>query len=314
VVGPYVRFEFMLRPGEGIEMQEPERVRALLAEWVDPSAVRVIRSAVYRFHALLAARWRSGPVLVAGDAAHQMPPFLGQGMCAGIRDAANLAWKLRLVLAGAATPALLDSYAEERAPHVRGVIATAVRMGRIICTQDPELARTRDAQLLARSGPGEASGAAPAGPPGLPDLAAGLLEPAPRHALAGALALQARVRDGAGCEALLDDVIGPGFTLLWRGRPAALGEAARAVCRRLGVRQVGFDEVGAALAGRAAPPGDAAVRVLGDPQGAYAEWLDRHGARAVLVRPDHAVFGAATATRAADALLADLARALSRTS
>jgi 3-(3-hydroxy-phenyl)propionate hydroxylase len=303
VIDPYVRWEFMLLPGEGLEMQEPERMRALIADWVDPDEVEVIRSAVYRFHALVGERWRTRRVFVAGDAAHQMPPFLGQGMCAGVRDAANLAWKLRLVLAGHAGDALLDTYQAERAPHVRFVIQSAVELGRIICTQDPEIARARDERLLAGRGPASAGGSTPMTPPELPGLAGGLLEPEPRHPLAGKLALQARVRDGAGREGLLDDVVGTGFRLLWRDGAAPLGDEARALLERLGARQVAFGAEGS--------DGDAHAVTLEDVEGAYANWFAQHAALAVLVRPDHAVFGVATEDRDANALLTDLAAALS---
>jgi 3-(3-hydroxy-phenyl)propionate hydroxylase len=103
---------------------------------------------VYTFHGLVADQWRQGRVLLAGDAAHQMPPFLGQGMCSGMRDAANLAWKLDAVVHGA-DPALLDTYQAERAPHVRSIIESAVGFGRLICTTDPTVAAGRDESMLA---------------------------------------------------------------------------------------------------------------------------------------------------------------------
>ena len=105
---------------------------------------RIERSAVYTFHALLAERWRRGRLLIAGDAAHQMPPFLGQGMCAGIRDAANLAWKLGEVITAGGADALLDTYQSEREAHVRVFIETAIRLGGIIQTLDPAVAADRD--------------------------------------------------------------------------------------------------------------------------------------------------------------------------
>ena len=88
-------------------------------------------------------------MLLAGDSAHQMPPFLGQGMCSGLRDAANLAWKLRDVVQGRAPDALLDSYETERMEHVRAYIEVAVELGGVIQTTDPDKARKRDAELLA---------------------------------------------------------------------------------------------------------------------------------------------------------------------
>lgn len=97
------RWEFMLRKSEmRTEMEKPEKVRSLLSQWLDPDKVEVVRAVVYTFHALLAEQWRDGKDLLVGDAAHQMPPFMGQGMCSGIRDAQNVCWKLSLVLQGKA--------------------------------------------------------------------------------------------------------------------------------------------------------------------------------------------------------------------
>ena len=146
---PRFRFEFMLLPGEDPEwIQRPAVMNELLAAWVDPATVTVERAAVYTFHGLIAQQWRSGRVLLAGDAAHQMPPFLGQGMCSGMRDAANLAWKLDAVVHGA-HPALLDTYQAERDPHVRSIIESAVGFGRLICTTDSAVAAGRDQSMLA---------------------------------------------------------------------------------------------------------------------------------------------------------------------
>ena len=148
---PRFRFEFMLLPGEDADaMQDPAVVRALMAPWVDPSIVEIERSAIYTFHGLIAHEWRRGRVLLAGDAAHQMPPFLGQGMCSGLRDAANLAWKLDEVHRGRMPESLLDTYQEERSPHVRTIVEMAVGFGRVICTTDPYAAHERDAAMIAQ--------------------------------------------------------------------------------------------------------------------------------------------------------------------
>ena len=114
------------------EMVADERVWELLAPWLTTDDAELVRAVVYRFHATVADSMRSGRVFLAGDAAHQMPPFLGQGLCSGIRDAANLAWKLRLVDDGVADDALLDTYGAERLPHAAGVVAHAVDTGRLI--------------------------------------------------------------------------------------------------------------------------------------------------------------------------------------
>jgi 3-(3-hydroxy-phenyl)propionate hydroxylase len=129
----YRRWEFQLQPGESRdEMVEPTRVWELLQPWLTRDDADLVRAVVYRFHATVADSMRAGRIFLAGDAAHQMPPFLGQGLCSGIRDAANLAWKLRLVEDGTAVDALLDTYGEERLPHAAGVVEHAVDTGRLI--------------------------------------------------------------------------------------------------------------------------------------------------------------------------------------
>jgi 3-(3-hydroxy-phenyl)propionate hydroxylase len=130
------RWEIALHDDEdNAEMVRPEKVWELLAPWVSPAEATLERAACYRFQSIVARPWRLGRLLLAGDAAHQTPPFLGQGMCAGIRDVANLAWKLERVLRGTDGEALLDSYETERAPHVRKYIALAVKLGGLINTK-----------------------------------------------------------------------------------------------------------------------------------------------------------------------------------
>ena len=136
------RWEIMLMPGDAAEaMTHPQNVWRLLAPWIRPGDAVLERAAVYTFHSLIARKWRDRRLLIAGDAAHQTPPFLGQGMCAGIRDAANLAWKF-------ADERLLDTYQSEREPHVRVYIEEALRLGAIIQTTDPEVAAERDRRFL----------------------------------------------------------------------------------------------------------------------------------------------------------------------
>ncbi|MDO5697359.1 MAG: bifunctional 3-(3-hydroxy-phenyl)propionate/3-hydroxycinnamic acid hydroxylase [Dermatophilus congolensis] len=178
------RWELMLLPGEDpADMSTSEAVWRLLSPWVTPEDGRIERPAAYTFHSVVARGWRQGRLLLAGDACHQTPPFMGQGMCAGIRDASNLAWKLADVVAGRADESLLDTYESERSPHVREFIETAVRLGRVIQTTDPDLAEARNARMRREPeafrtprpllGPGAHAGAAPAGDigdqPWLPD-------------------------------------------------------------------------------------------------------------------------------------------------
>ncbi len=187
-VGDRRRWEITLHDGEA-----PTDPWPLLARWITPEDATLERAAIYTFRSAVARKWRDGRLLIAGDAAHLTPPFMGQGMCAGIRDAANLGWKLAAVLRGE-DAALLDTYQSERAPHARAYIETAVRLGGLINTR-----------AMA-----PALGEAPAGPvkmesiaPALGGFTAPLGRPAP----------QPRLADGT----LLDDRIGPRFAVLLRG-------------------------------------------------------------------------------------------------
>jgi len=168
------RWELMVLPGEDASaLCKPEALWPLLARWVTPDDADLERPAAYTFHSVVARGWRRGRLLIAGDAAHQTPPFMGQGMCAGIRDASNLAWKLAEVIAGGADDGLLDTYESERSPHVREFIETAVRLGGVIQTTDPEAARRRDEEMRTQRavfttpspglGVGAHAGASPAG-------------------------------------------------------------------------------------------------------------------------------------------------------
>jgi 3-(3-hydroxy-phenyl)propionate hydroxylase len=221
---PRFRFEFMLLPGEDPQwIQRPDVMLELLSAWVDPATVTIERAAVYTFHGLIAHRWRDGRVLLAGDAAHQMPPFLGQGMCSGMRDAANLAWKLARVVRGESDAELLDTYQSERSPHVRAIVEAAVGFGRLICTTDVAAAAARDeAMLAARAATGERE---PSGEDG-----AGLMPPLEPGPL---------VLDGGGPQAVqvtldgvrTDDEVGDRFLVVVRSsgaHTAALDEWERA--------------------------------------------------------------------------------------
>jgi 3-(3-hydroxy-phenyl)propionate hydroxylase len=190
-IGNRRRWELMLPESFDVSvLNRPEEVWALLQKWITPDAARIERSAVYTFHSVLAAGWRIGRLLIAGDAAHQTPPFMGQGMCAGIRDAANLAWKLADVIGGTAGDGLLDTYETERAPHARIFIEEAVRLGRII--RDTEQAVAAGGDAVARRAQETFVTPEPRLGPGVHDGSA--------HA--GGIAAQPRLGDGT----RLDDV------------------------------------------------------------------------------------------------------------
>jgi 3-(3-hydroxy-phenyl)propionate hydroxylase len=190
------RWEFRLQPGDDAEdITQPERVWQLIEPWLGPDVARLDRAVVYRFHATVAEHFRVGRVMLAGDAAHQMPPFLGQGMCSGIRDVANLAWKLDLIHRGLAPETLLDTYGQERSPHASEMVAFAVDTGRLID------------QLAGRSDDGVGLESGYGGGRQFPFLEDGVL--VGDHPLVGKPLPQPRI-DGR----LLDDLLGPGFAVI----------------------------------------------------------------------------------------------------
>jgi 3-(3-hydroxy-phenyl)propionate hydroxylase len=212
------RYEFLLLPNEDPAAAcEPRFVDRLLAAHLPPGAVpRVIRSQVYRFHALVAERWRVGRTLLAGDAAHMMPPFAAQGLNSGLRDAQNLAWKLAAVLSGGAGSVLLDTYERERRPHAEATIRLSVRMGRWMMTTDVRRAKLRDVSLRVglrippvrryiaemRFKPPQRYGAGLLWADGAP------------HPLLGAMLAQPLVVDARGHEHPLDAMLGPWFSVI----------------------------------------------------------------------------------------------------
>lgn len=174
--------------------------------WSVEGAVQLERKAVYTFRARIAEQWRKGRVLLAGDAAHQTPPFAGQGLCSGLRDAANLAWKLAAVIKNGAPDSLLDSYQPEREPNLRATISMAIMMGRVVCTTSRWGAFLRDTKMRI----GRALGKLPTEPPAYPPLATGLImvgSPA-----AGSYFPQAVASNGA----RLDDVLGTDMWIISR--------------------------------------------------------------------------------------------------
>ncbi|WP_234444689.1 bifunctional 3-(3-hydroxy-phenyl)propionate/3-hydroxycinnamic acid hydroxylase [Streptomyces sp. NRRL F-525] len=289
------RWEFMRLPGErAAELNREETAWRLLAPYgVTPDTATLLRSTTYIFQARWAERWRAGRVLLAGDAAHLMPPFAGQGMCSGIRDVVNLAWKLDLVLGGLAPESLLDTYTEERRAQVHESILSSVQLGRVICVTDPMAAAERDATILAgRRGRG------PTVPDPAKPLTRGLLHRASDgspSAPAGEVIPQGRVR-GPGGTGLFDDVVGRGFVLLLApGADAGLDEEQSAFLTDLGMHVV-----------RLLPEdGEPQAGAVADVSGVYRAFLARHQADAVLVRPDYHVYGAASGLGAA-ALVDDL--------
>lgn len=272
------RWEFMAKPGEDPqELVKPENVWGLLSQWIKPDEGELIRSAAYNFRSLIARGWRKNRMMIAGDAAHLMPPFMGQGMCSGLRDAWGLAWKLDRVLSGKAPASLLDSYEAERASHVEVVIRMSMELGKIVCEADPEAARIRDEAFL--------SGKVPP-PPAFPGLMAGLLS---KTLLAGTLSPHDEIEQNGQVQRL-DQITGSSFTLLTLGVPS---DAVRSRAAQFGAAIIPLGGSGAR---------DVAGRISG--------FMTEAGAQTIIVRPDFYIFGSSTSDEETLALLEELDTAL----
>lgn len=309
------RFEFMVMPGETEEeLGKPENMRQLLAKVLpDPDRVELIRKRVYTHNARLAGRFRVQRVLLAGDAAHIMPVWQGQGYNSGMRDACNLAWKLALVVKGLAGDALLDTYEQERRDHARAMIDLSVLAGHVLAPPKRWQGALRDgiSWLLNY----------------LPPVKRYILEmrfkPMPRYAQGalvaadaaitdspvGRMFIQPRVRTEAGDERLLDDMIGANFAIIaWGNDPLwGLSEAQVAFWRQLGTRFIQVLPEVQLQAGRETR--DGVIRV-GDSTGRLKEWFGRYPASIALVRPDRFLAGLAipqTLGKTCDALARVLA-------
>ncbi len=283
------RWEFMRLPGEEIAQLNTEATAwRLLEPWGrTPENTTLERHAVYTFEAKWAQRWRRGRLLLAGDAAHLMPPFAGQGMCGGMRDLANLIWKLDLTLRGRVAAGILDTYGPERAQNVQHFIHLSMSLGQIICVLDEEAASERDRRMIA--GGADPAKVLPQGPP--PRLGPGLLSD---HAAAGLPMPQGRVRRGSRT-GLTDQVIPSGFLLLVSQR-AALPELTaeqEAALDALAVTIIALDD-----------------EAFEDIDGVYGRWLTDQDAVSVLLRPDCYVYGAAATAAETQTLVAELVSSL----
>ncbi|WP_199258996.1 bifunctional 3-(3-hydroxy-phenyl)propionate/3-hydroxycinnamic acid hydroxylase MhpA [Paracoccus binzhouensis] len=271
------RWEFMVLPGESVaEMQTPERAWELLRPWgLTPANAELERAAVYRFQARWAKQWHKGRCLIGGDAAHLMPPFAGEGLCAGLRDAVAMAWRLNLILEGKAGLGLLESYTSERKDHARHYIDFSQELGRIICIADQVEAAARDARMIADLA---ARGRRPV-PTDICHLGPGAWCPASAHA--GELSVQGVV-EHRGRRGRFDQAVGHGWVAIGHEADplAALTPTQRARLETL-------DGFGVRIC---APGGNGEVV---DVEGTYGRWLDGIDAKYVLIRPDFYV--AATA-------------------
>ena len=267
------RWEFMLMPGEEPEnVTHKDAIKRRLADWIDPETVSIERSAVYRFHGLIADQWRQDRVLIIGDAAHQMPPFLGQGLCSGVRDAFNLAWKLGSIVNDGTSNSLLDTVRSERSPHVRAITEAAIELGKLVCITNPDEAERRDERFKSDHDAGR-----PPPFPAMPRIRHGVLD----DSAAGAVmpepfAVTGNDRDTVRLDAIVGYV--PLLVIACDLKLSAAAETAidelKKRCPSLRVCQVGATDKHVALA---------------DADGHVQDLLDQ--AEALLVKPDRIVFG-----------------------
>jgi 3-(3-hydroxy-phenyl)propionate hydroxylase len=300
--GGHHRFEFLLLPGETREqMEDPARVRSLVSQHVDYDKIEVLRQLVYTFNALVAERWRVGRILLAGDAAHMTPQFMGQGMSSGVRDAHNLAWKLDAVLRGRAGSSLIDTYESERKPHAKEMIDVSVRMKEFVSQANPIKAAARNALVAlllklpkigdyireARWKP----------PPTYPNGTYFGLPRSRRKSAEGRPIPQPQVRTYLGRRALLDDILGDNFALVGYGVDprATLDASTLDKLELLNTRFVALYPYGGRPQGSevssSSPRG---ITEIEDLSGEALAWFRRVGARpghVALVRPDKFVYG-----------------------
>ncbi|TAK97956.1 MAG: bifunctional 3-(3-hydroxy-phenyl)propionate/3-hydroxycinnamic acid hydroxylase [Rhodospirillaceae bacterium] len=278
----FARWEFHVHENESSsDMGKESKAWELIGPWgFTPDNSRLIRHSVFEFRSLIVENWRDGNILLAGDAAHRMPPFQGQGMCSGQRDAAALAWRLDLVMRGVTDAAILDSYTGERRSHVLGITENTLERGRLFMLTDPEAARQRDARMregFATENQKRSYGS-------VPPLTNGLLMKGTGGVVspAGRLSAQFTVRH-RGQESLLDDYIGAHWHVLAVDKSLleSLAATERELLKRLGALTLflgrnetrdGFEDVG----------------------GNYSRWLSDLGCRLVLIRPDSYIFGGAS--------------------
>ena len=306
------RFEFMVMPGETeAELSKPEKMRKLLAKVLpNPDNIELIRSRVYTHNARLAGQFRQGRVLLAGDAAHIMPVWQGQGYNSGMRDASNLAWKLSLVIKGLAADSLLDSYEQERRDHAKAMINLSVLAGHVLAPPKRWQGTLRDgvSWLLNYLPPVKRYFVEMRFKP-MPQYTRGaLIVPSEKGSPVGKMFIQPKVLTDAGTTVLLDEVIGENFAIIaWGCDPTwGLTPAQITQWKALGTR---FIQVLPDVQLRA--PSDAGPDVIrvGDSTGRLKEWFARGSSSIALVRPDRFLAGLAI-PQTIDQTCEALARAL----
>ncbi|MFF2654943.1 bifunctional 3-(3-hydroxy-phenyl)propionate/3-hydroxycinnamic acid hydroxylase [Streptomyces sp. NPDC058045] len=291
----YRRWEFMLFPGEDAEaMLRPEKVRELLTGHVpDPAALNIIRARVYTHHSRLAARFLDGRVCLVGDAAHLMPPWAGQGMNTGIRDATNIAWKLAAVVTGRAHPRILSTYDTERREHAKATVGLSDALGRILSPTNTWIARTRDTLFRGLTvAPSVRDWILQMRFKPMPRYTRGVVlhrgQPVPKDSAVGRMVIQPKVETSDGRAVLLDEVLGPWFALVGYGTDPVvhLDPASRAFWDRLGTRYVTVVEPRSGRSRTERPVSGTDAVVVEDIDGALRDWFAAQPGTVALIRPD----------------------------
>lgn len=294
LAGRHRRWEIMLDPGElAAGSVADDDAWPFIERWIRPGEAELWRSAAYTFHGLVADDWRRGRILLAGDAAHMTPPFMAQGMAQGIRDAQNLAWKLRCALDSATTAeSVLDSYQAERRPHVVETTSHAIDLGRVICERDKAAAIERDRTLRGTGGEVPVTYRSTF----LPTIDDGLV--AGHTPGAGQILPQPWITAPDGTSALLDDLTGCGFRIISTSPldPAEIDQLAESI---------------ALLGGNVTVVSSRSGRSVDSPHlietdDVLSTWMADLGRTIVIARPDHTVYATADSVVECCGLVADL--------
>ncbi|HZP52498.1 bifunctional 3-(3-hydroxy-phenyl)propionate/3-hydroxycinnamic acid hydroxylase [Actinocrinis sp.] len=291
------RWEFMLFPGEDAdELLAPESVKGLLQRHAGaPAAADVLRARVYTHHSRIAARFVAGRVALAGDAAHLMPPWAGQGMNTGIRDVTNLCWKLAAIVRGQADPSLLATYDAERRPHAKAMIELSTTLGRVLAPKRLSAARLRDLTLRAASlAPAIRAWILEMRFKPVPDYRAGFVAhdgDAGDAPSVGRMLPQPMVEMPAGSHVRLDDALGPWFAVLgFECDPLArLSGDELAAVRRFQPRVVKILKSRAGTRHHAQPCVSDDTVVIEDLDNHLRPWFQAQGRNVAFVRPDRFV-------------------------
>ncbi|MEQ3725519.1 bifunctional 3-(3-hydroxy-phenyl)propionate/3-hydroxycinnamic acid hydroxylase [Alcanivorax sp.] len=295
------RFEFMLKPDQTKEyMEKPETVREYLSKFIDPDKFDVMRKLVYTFNALIVEKWHEGRVILAGDAAHMTPQFMGQGASSGVRDAFNLGWKLSAVLQGCASEKLLDTYGNERHDHAQAMINISVFLKDLVSTTHPVGSRVRDTVMLTvQKVPGLKKWVEEGGVKPKPIYTKGQYLGLPRgfRGQEGTMAPQPEVRLLDGRHMPLDELTSDGFTVIGLNVDPrkTLSNADMDFLSKLNTRYIALYPYAHRPQGMDGVESDAAdgLQEAEDMTGSMVKWFRKAGFRkhgVAILRPDKFTF------------------------